>query len=89
MKRSWRQRILGARCRDVVGWLTDYIEGALDPHETAELDRHMTKCDGCSYALAQFRQTIVVTGELSSDEVMAMPVSVQHELRAAFEAHHT
>jgi len=88
MIRQLRLRVFGVRCRDVVGWLTDYLEGALDPATTAALDRHFAACDGCATALDQFRRTIAVTGALSSDEVMSLPPGVQRDLRAAFDAHH-
>ncbi len=85
MMRRLQLRILGVRCRAVVEWLTDYLDGALDPELTAALDRHFAHCDGCATALEQFRRTIEVTGELSADDVMALPPTVRAELRAAFE----
>ncbi len=87
MMRRLKLRILGVRCREVVGWLTDYLEGSLDPAMTAALDRHFDHCDGCAAALDQFRRTIAVAGELSTADVAVLPPAVRVELRAAFEAH--
>lgn len=58
-------------CRELVEFLTDYIDGSLEPTERSRLDMHLRDCDGCANALEQFRTTIEVTGHLTEDQVAA------------------
>jgi anti-sigma factor RsiW len=84
MMRRLRMRVFGLRCRHVVGILTDYLDGALDPTTTARIEEHLAQCDGCDAALEQFRMTISLAGRLTSVEVASLPEGVRNELLAAF-----
>jgi anti-sigma factor RsiW len=77
---------MGMNCRMVVGEITSYLEGAIEPHQRTEIDLHLAKCAGCSAALAQFERTIEVTGTLTVDEVEALPPDVIDDLVATFAA---
>jgi anti-sigma factor RsiW len=79
-----RMRVFGLRCRQAVGLMTDYLDGALDPATVSRIEEHLAGCDGCDAALAQFRTTISLTGRLSADDVAALPDEVRGELLAAF-----
>jgi len=35
-------------CKDAKEWISGYIDGELDPLETAEIERHIDGCGGCS-----------------------------------------
>jgi anti-sigma factor RsiW len=52
-------------CREFVELLTDYLEGALDAGERAEVERHVVICRGCSNYAEQFRSTIELLGRLA------------------------
>ena len=54
-------------CRELVELVTDYLEGALSPVDTARFDDHIGRCGACSIYLAQMRQTIEVLGHLPAD----------------------
>lgn len=61
-------------CRELVGLVTDYFEGALSPNDTARFDHHLSLCEACEVYLAQMRQTIAATGQLREDDVSAAAV---------------
>jgi anti-sigma factor RsiW len=46
------------RCRQAVGLLTEYLEGALSPREQSRLEGHLQTCAGCRTYLGQLGATI-------------------------------
>lgn len=56
-------------CRELVELLTDYLEGALRTDQRAEVQGHLSGCDGCTTYLEQIRITIRLTGMLPEDPV--------------------
>ena len=56
-------------CRELVELVTDYFEGALDDRHTRLFDEHIAACGGCARYLEQLRQTILVTGMLTPDDL--------------------
>ena len=56
-------------CREVVELVTDYLEDALPADLRIAVERHLAMCDGCAAYLAQFRETIRLTGSLREDDV--------------------
>jgi anti-sigma factor RsiW len=71
-------------CRDLMERVTDYLEGTMTAEEVAAVEAHLAGCDGCTAAVEQFRLTIIVTGELSQDDVDAVDPVVVDELLEAF-----
>jgi anti-sigma factor RsiW len=45
-------------CQEIVELVTGYLEGALDPDMTAEVQAHLERCDGCDIYVEQIRATI-------------------------------
>ncbi len=45
-------------CRDLVGVVTEYLDGVLPAHERARFERHIEGCDACRAYVEQLRQTI-------------------------------
>jgi predicted anti-sigma-YlaC factor YlaD len=68
-------------CQDVVELLTDYLEGALSADLRRRIDEHLGACDGCTNALEQLRETILLTGRLTEDQV---PPAEREAVREAF-----
>lgn len=68
-------------CKEVVGIVSDYLEGALSPEDRARFDAHLRVCDGCTSYLEQMRETIRLTGMLTEEQV---PVEQRERLRQAF-----
>ncbi len=56
-------------CKELVELVTDYLEGTLPQERRADFDEHLTDCDGCTNYLAEMRQTIRLTGQLSEDDL--------------------
>lgn len=55
-------------CQEFVEVLTEYLEGALDASERADIERHIVICRGCTTYVEQMRSTIDLVGRLSGDE---------------------
>ncbi len=56
-------------CAELVELVSDYIEGALAPHDRARFEEHLTVCRGCANYLDQMRTTIALTGRLRLDDL--------------------
>ena len=61
--------------------MTDYLEGALDPEMTAEVEAHLELCDGCDTYVEQMRTTVRALGRLP---VESLSEDAQAELVRAF-----
>ena len=57
------------RCRELVELVTDYLEGALSPADTARFEQHLTGCDGCVAYLDEIRTTIELAGRITEDTI--------------------
>ena len=68
-------------CREIVGLVTDYLEGAMAQDVRARMDRHLATCDGCINYLKQMRETIRVTGQLTEEQI---PETQRRQLLEAF-----
>ncbi|HEV3376006.1 MAG TPA: zf-HC2 domain-containing protein [Thermoleophilaceae bacterium] len=51
-------------CRELVGVITDYLEGTLPEPDRVRLEEHVAECPYCEEYIAQMRQTIEALGEL-------------------------
>ena len=45
-------------CQELVELVTDYLDGALPPHERARFDAPLDECEACRIYLDQMRTTI-------------------------------
>ena len=68
-------------CQELVELVTDYLEGALSPVDSARFEDHIGRCGACSIYLAQMRQTIEVLGHLPAD---ALTPEAERDLLEAF-----
>lgn len=64
----WRRR-QGLTCQELVELVTDYLEDALSRRERTRFEAHIAACENCREYLAQFEQTIAVTGTLREDDI--------------------
>ena len=53
-------------CKEFVEVLTEYLEGALEPEERADIERHIVICRGCSNYVEQMRSTIDLLGRIAA-----------------------
>jgi anti-sigma factor RsiW len=56
-------------CRELVELVTAYLDGSLSRRDRARFDAHIDGCDHCTAYLAQFRETIRLTGTLRAEEL--------------------
>ena len=56
-------------CQELVELVTDYLEDSLSRRERRRFDRHIEGCRNCTLYLAQFRETIRLTGALRADTI--------------------
>lgn len=56
-------------CRQAVGLIGDYLEGALSPRDRRRLEHHLADCGACSAYLDQMRTTILLTGTVGPEDL--------------------
>jgi anti-sigma factor RsiW len=66
---KWPARSTPPSCREAVGLVTDYLDGALSERERRRLEAHLAVCPHCTEYLAQIRTTIALTGRIEPDEL--------------------
>lgn len=56
-------------CQQVVEMVTAYLEDALSRSDRRRLEKHLSGCPHCTEYLAQIRETIRLTGRLTSEDL--------------------
>lgn len=57
-------------CREVVEFLMDYLDHALDPAQRHAFERHLAQCDECVAYLRTYEQTVRL-GKAAFDDLDA------------------
>ena len=70
-------------CKELVELVTDYLEGSLSRRDRKRFDKHVDGCTNCREYLAQFQETIRLTGTLREEDVSK---AAADELLAQFAA---
>ncbi len=47
-------------CHDLLGSLSDYIDGAAEDELCAEIERHLASCENCRIVVDSLRKTITL-----------------------------
>ncbi len=68
-------------CRELVEVITDYLEDALPRDDRVRFEAHLAECDACRDYVAQFEQTIALSGRVEAEGVSP---GLRDELRNAF-----
>ena len=68
-------------CRELVEFVTEYLEGTLAGDDRRRLERHLEDCAYCVEYIEQVRQTIEALGALSRE---AVALETRRELLEAF-----
>jgi anti-sigma factor RsiW len=45
-------------CRELLGTISDYVDGSLQDELCRELERHLSECDDCRVVVNTFKKTI-------------------------------
>jgi anti-sigma factor RsiW len=72
-------------CQDLVELVTDYFENALSADDRTAFEEHLRDCEGCTNYVSQMRETIALTGTLTTDDI---DPQMCDELLAVFRSHH-
>jgi len=68
-------------CIELVGLVTDFLEGALSPDDRARFEQHVAICKGCAAYVLQMRKTIEASSALKGEGLSA---AAQAELLRLF-----
>ena len=59
-------------CREVLDFLSDYVEGRLSAGEAARMDEHLAVCPQCVDYLANFKVTLTACQKLRDAELQKL-----------------
>jgi anti-sigma factor RsiW len=81
MKRPARTRTVRPirQCRDVIGLLTEFLEGALSAGDVRRMETHLAGCPACLEFLETLKSTRAAVGTLGARDV---PEECRRALRA-------
>jgi anti-sigma factor RsiW len=71
----------GLACQELVELVTDYFEGALTETDRARFEAHIAACEHCTTYVEQMRQTVTLTGKVTT---ASLSPAAESELLAAF-----
>lgn len=71
------------RCREIVDFLSDYIDGDLERAVRDEFDKHLNGCSNCRHGLDTMRRTVSLYGRLDVGEI---PDDLKERLKTFLEA---
>lgn len=67
----------GGPCRDLLGQLSDYIDGEMEAALCAELEAHLADCPDCRVMVDTVRKTVTLYNAQATTE---LPSDVQNRL---------
>lgn len=68
----------GKRCHDLLGSLSEYVDGELSGELCNELERHLASCENCRIVVDTLRKTIYLVQ--ASNEQTDLPEDVRSRL---------
>lgn len=66
------------QCHDLLGSLSDYIDGAAGEQICSEIERHLAECENCRIVVDSLRKTVYLYKV--TEESVAMPPEVRQRL---------
>ena len=70
-------------CQELVELVTDYLDGVLSRRDRKRFEKHISGCPNCTEYVAQFRETIRLTGTLKDQDISS---EAAEDLLAVFAA---
>lgn len=74
-----------SRCRELLGSLSDYVDGELEEALCREIEAHMAECENCRIVVDTLRKTVLLYHVLPSDP---LPEAVEQRLFKRLELEH-
>ncbi len=68
-------------CREIVQLITEYLEDTMPPETRLRFERHVAICPACRGFLAQMRETLRLSGEITEE---SLSPAMRDELLAGF-----
>ncbi len=68
-----------SHCKDLLGSLSEYVDGALQAELCAEIERHLAECDNCRIVVNTLRKTVELYKE-TGQEGESLPKDVRQRL---------
>jgi anti-sigma factor (TIGR02949 family) len=72
------EHIHTSQCKNLLGSLSDYIDGELQAELCAELEQHLEGCDNCRVVVNTLRKTVDLYRE--TNEAVELPLDVRERL---------
>ena len=67
-------------CRELIGFLMDYVEGELPPDEHRRFDRHLGLCTDCTSYVASYRETVRLGKMICRPDKEELPSDMPEDL---------
>lgn len=67
-----------SQCRDLLGSISDYLDGVLQEELCHELEKHLSECDNCRVVVDTFKKTIYLYQSTSPE--VNVPAEVRERL---------
>lgn len=71
------------RCGQLLGNLSDYVDGDLAQALCAEIERHLAECENCRVVVNTLRKTVEIVHQTSAEE--PLPEGVHERLLACLQ----
>jgi anti-sigma factor RsiW len=65
-------------CRELMEFLSDYVDGTLEAQLCAEIERHMSGCENCTVVVDTLKKTVYLYQATSSNP--EMPAEIRQRL---------
>lgn len=66
------------QCRDLLGSISDYVDGVLQEEFCHELEKHLSECEDCQVVVDTFKKTIYLYHSTGSE--VNVPAEVRERL---------
>ena len=63
-------------CKELIGFLDDYVEGSVSGARLALFERHLAACESCRAYLASYRTTVALTRSATHPEAADLPAEL-------------